>query len=200
MTLPTNTVYKEGTLYSNVSEIMKKRNYISVDDNGWVKNFSDFFEYENSKIPSYLNAKGVCLFDEQSIKRNEIFGIKFNIPNEVISYLKDELGIRGLFFVRQKCIPNIIAQCYLLPMDEVLESPVIETINDSKYITECFVTNGEKKEIKIPPLGTIAKGTVNDRLIDNNYEKRLYTYKDGDALNSISNKAYAAICPDFLLN
>jgi hypothetical protein len=45
-------------------------------------------------------------------------GVKFSIPNEVVKYLKEDLGIRGLFFVRQKCVPNILAQCYLLPMDD----------------------------------------------------------------------------------
>jgi hypothetical protein len=78
------------------------------------------------------------LFDLDKVESDQIIGIKFNIPDEVITHLKKDLGIRGLFFVRQKCIPNILAQCYLLPMDETLEAPVIEC--NKGVFTECFVS------------------------------------------------------------
>jgi len=57
-----------------------------------------------------VNAKGVCLFNfKKDYSNNTIFSVKFNIPKEVSKHLREELNIRGLFFVRQKCIPNIIA-------------------------------------------------------------------------------------------
>jgi hypothetical protein len=52
-----------------------------------------------------------------------------------------------MFFVRQKRIPSIIAQCYLMPFDELLEGPVLEVSDNSQkhYYTECFLTQGEVK-------------------------------------------------------
>ena len=156
------------------------RQYIQIDDEGWI-NDSKYTEGTNK------NARGVCRFDYNVTDDNTILGIKFNIPQEVMNFLKEDLGIRGMFFVRQKCVPNILAQCYLMPMDDQMEGPVIET--GGKYYTETFVTQGKDKS--------------SGCLVTNNYEDRLYEYKytgEGSSENSISVNAYAAICPDFLLN
>jgi hypothetical protein len=57
-----------------------------------------------------INAKGVCQFNyTEDYDDNTIFSVKFKVPGEVSKFLREDLGIRGLFFVRQKCIPNIIA-------------------------------------------------------------------------------------------
>ena len=159
-------------LFTN-DEIYSYRQYIKLDEDGWV---------DSAVVTggNYVNGRGVCKLNYSNSSSDTIFGISFSIPDEVIKHLKDELGIRGLFFVRQKCIPNILAQCYILPMDEQLEAPVIKYGNN--YITECFVQK-------------------DDRLVTNDYNKRLYTYKDPTGAESgISTNAYAAICPDFLLN
>jgi len=72
-------------------------------------------------------------------------------------------------------------------MDEQLKAPVLEYKNGDnlEYATECFITQ-EGLEV------------------NNTYEDRLYEYKTSDTENteyeSISKKAYAGICPDFLLN
>ncbi len=147
------------------------RKYIKIDDKGWIKDDDNIIEHNKGK----LNARGVVhTFD--TIQDNEILGVKFNIPDEVTKFLKEDLGIRGLFFVRQKCVPTLLAQCLLIPMDEVLEAPVLK-LGDNDFRTECFVTDSN--------------------LISNNYKSRLYKYSDD---SSISKHAYAAICPDFLLN
>lgn len=153
------------SLYTNDDGVIN-RNYISVDNNGWVS-------LPNSS-PNYLNAKGVCKIPEE-YESNKILGIKFSIKSELITYLKKELGIRGLFFVRQKRIPNIIAQCYILPMDETLKAPILYT--SSKSITELFIDKNKK--------------------LTQSYQDRLYTYSSD---NKFDANAYAAICPDFLLN
>lgn len=176
------------------------RSYISVDDEGWIKenNFSNI---------NYANARGVCKLDfsKQSVKDNSIFGVKFNIPQDVVDYLKEELGIRGMFFVRQKCIPNIIAQCYLLPVDELLQAPVLQVENN--YYTESFLTQGTivTKDIIIPGTSIVIdqkKETLDGELVTNVYEDRLYKYKHSTnaSESSISRYQYAGICPDFLLN
>ena len=153
------------------------RNYIKYDDNGWIKDSVTFDQ---------LNSKGVCKIQYNGdYDDNTIIGIQFQIPNEVITFLKETLGIRGLFFVRQKRIPNIITQCYLLPHDNILEAPVIrfknifEEQDVEQNVTECFVTQDT------------------DRKVTNDYSSRLYVYKDE---NSLSNNSFVGICPDFLLD
>jgi hypothetical protein len=97
--------YKSGSMYEDVSVGVKRRKYIQIDDRGWVSNTDLYVDGESN-----INAKGVCRFTMYNIHDyNTILGIKFVIPNEVIKYLKERLGIRGCFFVRQKRIPNVIA-------------------------------------------------------------------------------------------
>lgn len=150
-----------------------RRLYIQVDDEGWVNDNS----YTGG---TNLNARGVCKFNYGAQNDSTILGIKFNVPEEVINFLKEDLGIRGLFFVRQKCVPNLLAQCYLMPMDDQMEGPVLEIKNDneSEFYTETFVDK--------------------HNYVVNDYSSRLYKY--GKDSKSISLNAYAAICPDFLLN
>ena len=167
------------------SGFIYNRKYINIDDYGWIRNKSDFFD---SNV-SFLNAKGVCKLDIEYENDETILGIKFDIPQEVIDFLKNDLNIRGCFFVRQKCIPNILAQCYLIPMDEQLKAPVIEVEEDNKkinYYSESF----------------ISQRTNNDegKLVTNDYSSRLIKYEKVPLTYGISKKAYAGICPDFLLN
>lgn len=176
--------YYNGQVFTEDGALLK-RNYIKVDDKGWIiktkekanQGIAESSVYDD-KI-SYLNARGVCKLNYSDANYNDdtIFGVHFNIPTDVKQYLKEDLGIRGLFFVRQKCIPNILGQCLLLPMDEVMDGPVIEF---NGGITECFVTK--------------------DRKVENAYLNRIYEYNLESGGSNISENAYAAICPDFLLN
>lgn len=169
-----NDLTLQGNIYSVDKNIFLKRNYIKSDERGWIKNGEYTFNGE------YINSKGVCLFDyKKNYYDSTIFSVKFKVPEKVSKHLKEELGIRGLFFVRQKCIPNILAQCYILPLDKVLGAPVIKTNNN--YLTECFVE--QSKNCKVT----------------NNYQDRLHQYTNEDLL-SISINGYVGICPDFLLN
>lgn len=167
-----NISYQSNTLYSKINEnsVYLKRNYIEIDDFGWIKNGKSYL----NNSPEKLNSKGVCFINSSNEDFKTIFGINFTIPEEVKKHLIEDLDIRGFFFVRQKCVPTILAQCYLLPMDTELEAPVIEYGSDSKKVSECFLT--KNREIK------------------HSYEDRLYNVESEEI------HAYAAICPDFLLN
>ena len=171
-------IQEKNVIYSNDNPAILVREYIEIDDKGWVNSTE-----RNSFSGHNINAKGVCQFklEPNEISNDTIIGVTFNIPDNIVKHL-DTLGIRGLFFVRQKCVPNILAQCYLTAIDEQLEAPVIESTEG--YFTECFVTqNSDKREVS------------------NDYDKRLYFYKNvKNTTKSISGNAYAAICPDFLLN
>ena len=172
--------YKSGSLFDSKSTVILNRSYIEIDDEGWVKNYANHFTGTGIN----LNSRGVCKFNYNVTNDNTILGVKFSIPKEVIDYLKEDLGIRGMFFVRQKCMPNILAQCYLLPMDDQLKAPVLE-VDGTYHYTECFVSQDDKREVT------------------HDYITRRYQYKhdnNDDSDNAISANAYAAICPDFLLN
>jgi hypothetical protein len=101
---------------------------------------------------------------------------------------------------------NLIAQCYLMPFDDLLEAPVLEVVPDSTnpeqrdYYTECFLTQGKNITITFRVIGRTYTRTylVGDREVSNNYSSRLYKYQRPK--ENISSHAYAAICPDFLLN
>ena len=159
-------------LFREEQGVILKREYISITDDGWINN-GDYTGGLN------LNARGVCKFNYGVENDYTILGVKFNIPQQVLDFLKEDLGIRGLFFVRQKCVPTILGQCYLLPMDEQMEGPVISLKNS--FYTECFLNQ-------------------NNQFVVNDYDDRLYKYVKTDSESSISTNAYAAICPDFLLN
>ena len=182
--IPLGIKQKDGSEDADIYTIdgaMLFRNYIKVDDYGWVKDGDTYQLFGND-----LNAKGVCHFDFMGqYKNNTLFSVKFKVPGKVSKYLREEFGIRGLFFVRQKCTPNILAQCYLLGMDEVLEAPVLEEgVGDSKkHYTECFVDKDY--------------GSLTNSFSPRLYE---YTYEYSESDNAISKKAYAGLCPDFLLN
>ena len=178
------SIQVSGNLWT-IKNAIATRNYIKIDDNGWIK--SDGSDQIYSLSGDNLNAKGVCRlsFDDSN---NKIAGIKFEVPDSIKKFLKDDLGIRGMFFVRQKCVPNILAQCYILPMDSELEAPILK-LDNSTYQTECFITQGKEE--------------TGGRLVANQYPNRLYTYQhidENDSDNAISKRAYAGICPDFLLN
>ena len=198
ITLPKddNATYINDSLFNEVTtEGILKRQYIEIDDYGWIKNSNKFFN--NAVQP---NAKGVCKLDYGVSDDQTILGIKFEIPEEVIQYLKEDLGIRGLFFVRQKCVPNILAQCYLMPMDETLEAPIIQ-YDEDKYRTECFLSQSKYSTNSLIEKLRRKESGGTGGLVVNNYSDRLYEYKRvGKSNTSISKHAYAAICPDFLLN
>ena len=167
---------------------LQLRNFVKLTETGWidqtnkVSKSNPIFEGKAKD----LNGKGVCHINLDEDSEDKIINVKFKIPEEVAKYLKEELGIRGMFFVRQKCVPNILAQCYLLPMDEVMEGPVLEVTNgnDKEYYTESFV----------------AQSSFDPGILINTYSSRLYKYNRQKYRDAISKQAYAAICPDFLLN
>lgn len=203
-----------NTLYEDTpNSPILVRKYIQTDDFGWIKNASDFFKRNDNSNIECINARGVCKIDwksQQKINDDTVLGINFYIPPSVVKFLKEDLGIRGLFFVRQKRMSNLIAQCYLMPFDELLEAPVIELHDknnpDTKqrdYYTECFLTQGHYITVTFRS-GFIFRKTytrtylVGDRIVSNNYSERLYKYTRPK--ETLSSHAYAAICPDFLLN
>lgn len=164
--------YINGNLYNTNGDVLQRK-YIEYDSDGWIY---DSGVYQN--LPPYSNAKGVLKLDINTSNNNTVIGIKFKISEEVVNHLKNDLNIVGMFFVRQKRIPTIISQFYLMPIDKILQAPIIE-VGNKKYQVESFLSQSS------------------DISLTQDYVSRLIKY---NTHVNISTNAYAAICPDFLLN
>lgn len=155
----------------NLTNIMKYEDPPFKDDNGNRKyiSFDDITYHINDK--SDENAAGVVRFKYQSEKNEDyqqIYSINFEIPNEVLDYIKDTLKCRGFFFVRQKRIPTILCQAYVIGVDKESHTPVIPYGN--KYCTESFLSK--------------------DRVLTHSFKDRLYEFDKNVKLQG-------AICPEY---
>lgn len=96
------------------------------------RNYINFDEYDyhilNAEEPGDVtneNCRGVISFGKNGVKLTDILGIKFCISQEALDYLKDELGIKGFFFVRKKRIPTVLCQAYTIGVDSNNNLPVL---------------------------------------------------------------------------
>ena len=137
----------------------KVRNYIPIDESTFDVSGTSYLE----------NAKGVLRINTDSDSR-KVYGIGVAIPTEVSEYLNTL--VQGLFIVRQKRIPTILAQAYVMPRDLEAEVPLINY--GGSYIAERFLDN--------------------DRKLNESYLPRLYTISD---MARVNRSAKVAICPEY---
>lgn len=137
----------------------KVRNYILIDESTFDVSGTSYLE----------NAKGVLRINTDSDSR-KVYGIGIAIPTEVSEYLNTL--VQGLFIVRQKRIPTILAQAYVMPRDLEAEVPLINY--GGSYIAERFLDN--------------------DRKLNESYLPRLYTISD---MARVNRSAKVAICPEY---
>lgn len=137
----------------------KVRNYIPIDESTFDVSGTSYLE----------NAKGVLRINTDSDSR-KVYGIGIAIPTEVSEYLNTL--VQGLFIVRQKRIPTILAQAYVMPRDLESEVPLINY--GGSYIAERFLDN--------------------DRKLNESYLPRLYTISD---MARVNRSAKVAICPEY---
>lgn len=105
---------------------------ITIISNGYQgTTLKDGYYYKDGKIISNIeNDKGVIRirysFSKNDISPDErqIYGLGFYVNDTIKTKLKT-LGIKGLFFVRQKRIPTILCQAYLMPNDINSKLPII---------------------------------------------------------------------------
>lgn len=137
----------------------KVRNYIPIDESTFDVSGTSYLE----------NAKGVLRINTDSDSR-KVYGIGIAIPTEVSEYLNTL--VQGLFIVRQKRIPTILAQAYVMPRDLEAEVPLINY--GGSYIAERFLDN--------------------DKKLNESYLPRLYTISD---MARVNRSAKVAICPEY---
>ena len=149
--------------YKKVHETIDEkevRQYLTIDES----------TYEvTGGIPNTINnSKGVCRVSDSS-NSNGLYSIGMFIPEEVLNYLQNKVS--GLFFVRQKRIPTILAQAYVLPYDLESNLPVLP--KEKKYYSERFLNDS--------------------RIITNDYNSRLGEIKE----TAIPKSVGVGICPEF---
>ena len=124
------------------------------------------------------NSKGVFRISADGSTTQQVYGIGVLIPDDVITYLTNK--VQGLFFVRQKRIPTILAQMYTLPMEETSNLPLLSVGSNT----------GDTN-----PIYYIEKFLADDRTLTHVYNNRLATVDS----RYVNQNAFAAICPEFEL-
>lgn len=144
----------------------KNRRYINFDE------FSYKILQSDNTSTNSENARGVVRIDHSEY--SDIIGIKFEVAEEVITYLKEIHKIKGLFFVRQKRIPTTLCQAYTIPVDSESHTPALP-LDGENYIVESFLNQKE--------------GTLSEDFDSRKIELPAYQCRDR-----------AAICPEYDVN
>ena len=142
------TNFKYGTSEdsnNSFTTLYKDRNTGEVN----VISKGDFFLAGSSFL---ANTKGVFKFPRINIqnhiaKTTEPIGLKFTLNSDLITELS-KYKVKGFFFVRQKRIPNVIAQGYSIGVDKVSYIPMLfdqklktDKYQDGMYFTESFINS-----------------------------------------------------------
>lgn len=146
------------------------------------------------------NSKGVIKTPRLSNSSNKIYGIKMNIPQEVLEYLKGK--VKGLFFVRQKRIPTTLCQVVTLPMDTQSCLPLIKGTEGDWFIegflneSGSLVQHYSERLKKIVPKNNLFQyaGICPEYDVRHTYFNQLFTGTSynlrGVFKNDISNSTY----------
>lgn len=103
------------------------------DDKNGITYDSSTFIYKNLKNPEKSklleNCKGVCRITDRNFTESEpgvrpLYEIGFYMPEFITNKLKD-FDIKGFFYVRQKRMPTILCQAYMMPNDPNSQLPCI---------------------------------------------------------------------------
>lgn len=149
--LETDTdIYSNIPMWIDEKDHSLGRNYIVIEEDTYriVTDESAYeIESEDSSTKDFItptnhkleNSKGVVSLSAQ-IKKGvqNIYGLGIKTSNEVIDYLKNNLKIKGFFFVRQKRIPTILCQAYTIGIDPESKTPILP-ISTDKYLSERFI-------------------------------------------------------------
>lgn len=143
------------------------------------------------------NSKGVVRFMKNTDNSEYINYIQVLVPTVVLKYLKDTYDIKGLFFVRQKRNPTLLAQAFTMSYDSEAQCPAIYcrgTNYIESFLTQRPVQTTNKKGIN-GLINRYLEAKQAGRLI-HDYDRHLCILKntksDGDIVT--------AICPEFMIN
>ena len=162
------------------------RQYITIDENTNCIHGGKLLE----------NSKGVVRFTKNTNSNDHINYIQVLVPTVVLKYLKDTYDIKGLFFVRQKRNPTLLAQAFTMSYDAEAQCPAIYS-RETNYI-EAFLTQRPTLEKKKGVFAFIVKQQekkLAGKLVQD-YDKRLCLLKNTKSNGNV----VTAICPEFMIN
>lgn len=162
------------------------RQYITIDENTNCLHGGKLLE----------NSKGVVRFTKNNNSNDYINYIQVLVPTVVLKYLKDTYDIKGLFFVRQKRNPTLLAQAFTMSYDAEAQCPAIYS-RGTNYI-EAFLTQRPTLKKKKGVFAFIIKQQekkLAGKLVQD-YDKRLCLLKNTKNNGNI----VTAICPEFMIN
>lgn len=146
---------------------------------------------------SLENSKGVVRFMKNTDNSEYINYIQVLVPTVVLKYLKDTYDIKGLFFVRQKRNPTLLAQAFTMSYDSEAQCPAIYcrgTNYIESFLTQRPVQTTNKKGIN-GLINRYLEAKQAGRLI-HDYNKHLCILKNTKSGGDI----VTAICPEFMIN
>lgn len=152
--------------------------YINDGDSVKISDERDYIKYDEETcliedgIANLENNKGVVRI-KTDYSDNELYSIGIHIPTYVQEYLETVLKVKGMFFVRQKRIPTILTQAFIIGHDIISGIPLIPYSANSanSYLFESF--------------------TDESGLLTQDYESRLVAAQEAMCNNEV------AICPDY---
>lgn len=162
------------------------RQYITIDENTNCLHGGKLLE----------NSKGVVRFTKNTNSNDHINYIQVLVPTVVLKYLKDTYDIKGLFFVRQKRNPTLLAQAFTMSYDAEAQCPAIYS-RETNYV-EAFLTQRPTLEKKKGVFAFIVKQQekkLAGKLVQD-YDKRLCLLKN----TKNNGNVVTAICPEFMIN
>jgi len=183
-------IYRFGIVYimanGSLSPVynIRGRNDIPNIESGFT--YSDVSEttidYDTQIINNITleNSAGVCRITDTSTHDGGYFQVRsfvFKPNGTVINDLKD-LNIKGYFFVRQKRIPTILCQAFMIGKEQYSGIPAWylqnAANNEGTWVTETFLNS--------------------QGYLTHDYEERLLALKDDNV------KTRIGICPEYELN
>ena len=215
-----NEIYRLGVVYimsdNSLSEVFNIRGGNNIKNiNDYTINNSEINPvelYDNNGNRQYIiidentnclhggklleNSKGVVRFTKNTNSNDYINYIQVLVPTVVLKYLKDTYDIKGLFFVRQKRNPTLLAQAFTMSYDAEAQCPAIYS-RETNYI-EAFLTQRPTLEKKKGVFSFIIKQQekkLAGKLVQD-YDKRLCLLKNTKNNGNI----VTAICPEFMVN
>lgn len=163
--------------YDN-NEAIQKYYYLDNIDNPNIKN--NIYYDSNDNISNGLqNNKGVVRIKSNTDKNvRQLYGIGFLNTNSKNDFIN--LHIKGFFFVRQKRLPTILCQAYLMPNDSNSNLPYLyrkrytENGTDESSTSPFYVNNPDQFDIKKYRVGLVGESFLYDGCYD---VKKEFQYK-----------------------
>lgn len=161
-----NELYRIGIVYiynnDTTSAVYNLRgNKLELNEYNYVGNIDPYlevnFDLSSTFINECENTKGVFIMPNVEINQNNIIrpiSLQFEIDSIIVNKLHD-LGIKGYYFVRQKRIPNFIAQGYSIGVSNNAYIPMLPVYDieneesENKYFTHSIVNITDKTKCKL---------------------------------------------------